>query len=1220
MSPRHRYDALKISTAALLDPEIAKPIPSAVLSSTPDPGLTAFAQLGLYRLDGSRALVSLFDRKNQHIVAEALRATPLNLSEDHLDLLWLCGTAVPRATSICEHVIAGPPGLHTIPGKNTGNAPEDLPVSVVLDLDEDERFCNIQDPHKRFYIGVPIRSPAGINIGVYCIFDDKPRRHVTKVEIQFIRDMSRTIMDYLEAKRSHECYRREERMVRGLGSFVEGKATLSNWSQSSNPSSFQDIPGVQEGSLNKRLRGKQKPPKLFTGDSRAQSKVRPSPPERAVTPLDTRRAKNKPTSGHKPRLSSADILQGDVEGVFSKASNIIRESLEVAGVLYLDASIRTFGGLIGQEMSSPAVLRKLSSDESASSSDEIPSSHSGENADGTCCKVLGYSTSENSSVNGDQAVDPLTTLPEKLLHYLLQRYPHGRIYNMEADVVPLSDFSAADLTLSFKRKGSPSITINQRGATNGQPGRPKSRQTITALLARLFPGARSVAFVPLWDSQRNRWFAGSFVWTRTPTRIFTPENELSYLKVYGLTIMAEVTRLHIKAADKTKMDVLGSISHELRSPLHGVVGAVELLRQTSLDGSQEKILRTIQISSRTLLDTIDHLLDYGKMNGLIKSAKLERSNSAARLARSQGRGDPTAPVPDAPGLHVQLDRLAEEVVESVLAGYGYLHMADTTNMIMDSDLSSHKSSLRPGKGDVSPMDDQQPHSSDPQAVQIYLDIETAVSWSFLMHPGAFRRIIMNLFGNSLKFTKAGFIRVHLRQESLGPDKLAPGFGRILLTVTDTGKGISEDYLRNQLFTPFAQEDQFAPGTGLGLSLVRQVVLGLGGEIQVESKLGHGTAVTVSLPLPVGQGTDDEETSFEETVQELAGLTVALHGSGQTDTTPESGAGNKTDNQQWDDRSQQLQLIENICRGWLKMRVLSDVDAQDSTPDFIISTSEPLPDQFADNETWDPASCPHIFVHGSPSVAQSSTSQRRMPAFFEVISQPLGPRKLAKSLSDSRRKWKEAQQAAQKVAASTTDVPAEKPLLTSTPSQTAELTAILRVAGIIGESTKLTSTAEPATGLRKESLIDNAVMSKPATPAVPSQVDGPATSRKSVLIVDDNPINRKILAAYMKRIDQPHHMATNGLEALEMYQGSPSEYSCILTADISMPVMDGLECSRRAREFERARQLRPCKIIALTGLSGTLVQQDAFASGVDVFLTRPVTLKSVVDTLEELGVR
>lgn len=70
----------------------------------------------------------------------------------------------------------------------------------------------------------------------------------------------------------------------------------------------------------------------------------------------------------------------------------------------------------------------------------------------------------------------------------------------------------------------------------------------------------------------------------------------------------------------------------------------------------------------------------------------------------------------------------------------------------------------------------------------------------------------------------------------------------------------------------------------------------------------------------------------------------------------------------------------------------------------------------------------------------------------------------------------------------------------------------------------------------------------------------------------------------------------------------------------MPVMDGLESSRRAREFERAGQLPPCKIIAVTGLSGADVEQDAFASGIDVFLTRPVTLKTVVDTLVGLGLR
>jgi hypothetical protein len=499
----------------------------------------------------------------------------------------------------------------TVPGNAVGHAAGDLPVSVVLDLDQDERFCDIQDPQKRFYIGVPIRSPAGINIGVYCVFDDKPRQQVSAEEIQFIRDMSRTVMDYLEAKRSHECYRREERMVRGLGSFVEGKATLSNWSQSSNPSSFQDLPGVQEGTLNKKLRGGSRRSSKADVNCLRTQKLAKSP-LRQTAAVATNHAHDTPampdsTTERKGRMSSADVLQEDVESVCSKASNIIRESIEVEGVVFHDASVRTFGGLVGKDMSSPLVLGKPSSDES--SSDEIPYSQSRDSGGATCCKVLGYSTSQSSSVNGDEVPSPLTGVPEKFLHWLLQRYPHGKIFSVEADTRPQLAYLYSDFSHPSRRRRDDADALGHSGTggISGTSERGKQRQSIASSLATFFPGAKSVAFVPLWDSQRNRWFAGGFVWTRTPTRIFTSENELSYLKVYGLTIMAEVTRLYIRAADKTKMDVLGSISHELRSPLHGVVGAAELLRQTHLDSSQEKTLRTIQISSRTLLDTIDHV-------------------------------------------------------------------------------------------------------------------------------------------------------------------------------------------------------------------------------------------------------------------------------------------------------------------------------------------------------------------------------------------------------------------------------------------------------------------------------------------------------------------------------------------------------------------------------------------------------------------------------------
>ncbi|EEY19589.1 histidine kinase G7 [Verticillium alfalfae VaMs.102] len=68
-------------------------------------------------------------------------------------------------------------------------------------------------------------------------------------------------------------------------------------------------------------------------------------------------------------------------------------------------------------------------------------------------------------------------------------------------------------------------------------------------------------------------------------------------------------------------------------------------------------------------------------------------------------------------------------------------------------------------------------------------------------------------------------------------------------------------------------------------------------------------------------------------------------------------------------------------------------------------------------------------------------------------------------------------------------------------------------------------------------------------------------------------------------------------------------------DISMPVMDGFEATRRIRTFERERQLPPITIIALSGLASESAQDEAFVSGIDLFLTKPVRLKDMASVLE-----
>jgi CheY-like chemotaxis protein len=69
----------------------------------------------------------------------------------------------------------------------------------------------------------------------------------------------------------------------------------------------------------------------------------------------------------------------------------------------------------------------------------------------------------------------------------------------------------------------------------------------------------------------------------------------------------------------------------------------------------------------------------------------------------------------------------------------------------------------------------------------------------------------------------------------------------------------------------------------------------------------------------------------------------------------------------------------------------------------------------------------------------------------------------------------------------------------------------------------------------------------------------------------------------------------------------------------MPVMTGLESTRRIREFERKNKVEPVTVITLTGLSGPEIEHDAYVSGVDLFLTRPLKLQGLVDALKMTGV-
>jgi hypothetical protein len=138
---------------------------------------------------------------------------------------------------------------------------------------------------------------------------------------------------------------------------------------------------------------------------------------------------------------------------------------------------------------------------------------------------------------------------------------------------------------------------------------------------------------------------------------------------------------------------------------------------------------------------------------------------------------------------------------------------------------------------------------------VIIDV-TSQDWLFLGEAGGLRRIVMKVFGNALNYTEKGSITLNLETS-----KSKKEFPILVLIVSDTGKGISHDYLHSKIFTPFSQEDSLSPGAGLGLSLVRDILRSLNGSITIKSQLGIETVVKMTLPILDPQHTEIQEIKF-----------------------------------------------------------------------------------------------------------------------------------------------------------------------------------------------------------------------------------------------------------------------------------------------------------------------------------------------------------------------
>lgn len=160
----------------------------------------------------------------------------------------------------------------------------------------------------------------------------------------------------------------------------------------------------------------------------------------------------------------------------------------------------------------------------------------------------------------------------------------------------------------------------------------------------------------------------------------------------------------------------------------------------------------------------------------------------------------------------------------------------------------------------------------PQAATKGIELASLVPGSIparvIGDPERLRQVLVNLLGNAIKFTEKGAVTLRCSTTRLGRDEAA-----FRIDVEDSGPGISPSEL-DRLFQPFTQADSSTTrkhgGTGLGLTITRQLVGLMGGDITVESEPGKGTTFHVDIPLPLAEPVDPAPHGRGRTKAEAAG--------------------------------------------------------------------------------------------------------------------------------------------------------------------------------------------------------------------------------------------------------------------------------------------------------------------------------------------------------------
>lgn len=420
-----------------------------------------------------------------------------------------------------------------------------------------------------------------------------------------------------------------------------------------------------------------------------------------------------------------------------------------------------------------------------------------------------------------------------------------------------------------------------------------------------------------------------------------------------------------------------------------------------------------------------------------------------------------------------------------------------------------------------------------RSVELLTSIDGKVPRNLTGDPMRLRQIIVNLVGNAFKFTKAGYIHLHV---SLFQDEY-PHSPKLMFSVSDTGIGI-EQHLKESLFEAFSQAENATSrhygGTGLGLAISKQLATMMDGQIGVDSAPEQGANFWFTAQFRL----NTQVSAFNPDALLLRQKQIVL----------------VCDNQQLS------RIIQQQCAQWQLHCVIAStmLDAYVAV-DTIFATGAHLHAVVVDSK----------LIDGQPA------------ALVKRIKQ-LYPDKI----------WRFILLAG--IQSQAIDAEPDFDQLVTRPIAMRRLEAALL--GRFG----------PAAHYDQAANIREPIMLPMHNP-----------SDIKILVAEDNSVNRMVIEGLLRKIGIHPDFVENGAAAVTAATDNATRYDVILM-DCEMPEMDGFEASTRIRQWEKQHDYAPLSIVALTAHIEAEHKERVFESGMDYYLSKPITLEKVREALIRLG--